>query len=409
MASVLRWTERFLGLRLPASSWHGQPFSAGTDHAACEAVADLHRLRSAWAFRLQAVDSEDRRVSWNLETVVDHRHGHSPELSVRIFFETPHDSAALAESAPEIPSFVRDIARRYGLNSGQTQLTDFPTWVGTRSELGLLLETLSDPQRRFTAALLLETPGQHIEHIDPSEMAESMVGIMTVFVLPRRSTAALNSAVGQHILGGDVVVRIYPPGCLIDSEPLGQAQVEASRINSEDDGLLVRRWIENYAAAATLDEFRLGLDVVSFAQTQRLLRRRSQQDDLRRAPPAQAVPAAVQIRTPDTHPSPADVPIGAAAPARREGESKGLLALVTNRRRQPMERLRADLAERDSAVKLLAEQLRESEERVEALVRDRDEARHALDAMQRRFFELALTADRLQVRLEELDEDASNT
>lgn len=421
MAKVLRWTERFLGVRLPAGAWRGQPFRARTDHAACEAVADIHRLRSAWAFRLQAVDSEDRRVSWNLEAVVDHPHGRSPQLSVRIYFETPHDSAALTESAPDIPSFVRDIARHHGLSSGPAQLTDSLTWVGTQSELRFLLATLSDPQRRFTSLLLLETPGQHIEHIDPSALAESMVGIMRVFVLPRRCAAALSNALRQDIAADEVVVRIYPPGCLIDSEPLGQAQVDASQLNSEKDGLLVRRWIENYAAAATLDEFRLGAEVASFAQVRRLLRRRSRRDDPRRANPLQAAPADVRIRTPDAHPSPAAVPIGAdnvapeapqdrpaeKAAARPDGKSKGWLFLLTDRRRR-MERLKADLAERDGAIELLSKQLRESEEQAEAIGRERDEARHALDAVQRRLFELALTTDRLQHRLAELGEETAN-
>lgn len=426
IGAILTWTEYRMKTLLPSRAWDGRTFQATLGNASCHAICQHLRLRSTWSFRLRVLDDEEPRLSWNVETVVDHRAGSSPSLTLRIYFETADDSVEPTEQPLTIPGFVRQIASEFGLRSGTARLTAEPTLIRSSAEAHDVASELLAPSRKFTAIVLIETHNGATASLTPSTLAKSVAGIAKVFVLPEESATPLSNALGHDVTADGAVVRAYSPGLAIGPDSPSQLRFRSDELQSAGDARSVSRWLENYCAAISLEQFELGRDLTPFDQfRERAAKHRGSarprhgptraEAETGRAPEGLASGVAEARRPAVERVAPGDTSDLPTAPTQDRSSSLGdragrwyrTLSSAISRLLAGSEtaRLRCELAERNAEVRRLNDELNEARDEVQWLSDEHAKAERVASAAQSRLDDLEPKLDELQARLRRRGDD----
>jgi len=262
---VLRWAERRSGGQLPGEAWKSQNFDYFSGGRNSVGVRFGNDASDIWAIR---ADDPDKNVAgrvWTTEVVVGVLAGQQPRFSARLLVSSSEDDLKIE---PHSPGFVQQVAESCGLQLGPQSIESAPWLIDSDEETDLLTDLMVDPARRLPLFVLTVPEAAddlNSPLLDANVLSRAMLGLGQVVILPAIHTWKLTDRFGRYksVFGG--AVRAYLPGFSADSDPFGHRLVLANQLSNSDGIAQCMRWMRSLAASESIRRFRLGEDVLAFA------------------------------------------------------------------------------------------------------------------------------------------------
>ena len=258
---TLKWAAKRTGGTLPKSAWDHQEFMHFVGGRDCAGVRIVHDDEDIWAIRANDPDKTIAQRTWTTEIVVAAFGPAKAYFSLRLFMSSPEWDPDIA---PAVPGLVQQIATKCSLCQGPDPVTMEPWILDEETETQWLIDSLVNPARR-TPLVVLTVPDDSapaVPSLDAESLARATLGLARVVVLPAPHTWALTKRFGKTLSVFNGAVRVYEPGFNNDAEPYSHRLLF---VKSPAEGTRATAWLQQLVARASLRQFRLGHEVVSYA------------------------------------------------------------------------------------------------------------------------------------------------
>lgn len=177
-----------------------------------------------WAVRFVHPDRDFPPRVWQTDVGLTSRSPDVLRVNVSVSHSLREGFMGLEPAAPSLssPRIVRDLlnARYWRPSSGSETLHLAPVRI-SESTVSDLVARIADPLRECPIVLVSRfvDPVQDITLLSPDALARHVAGIVNVYVAEdRRAQTTVNSELPMYLRCSSGAVRVYRPGCRIDSE-----------------------------------------------------------------------------------------------------------------------------------------------------------------------------------------------
>jgi hypothetical protein len=242
------WLKRSKHVSLPAHAWEGAPFSLeGLSAQHVEAV----RLASAriWSLRFDDPDAHVAQRSWVTEiAVAAPEDGGAAMFGLRLTCVSPQ---GVARPIRTVPTLIRHIADKPGLQSCGWPLTERHTALESEAGAEHLIALLTNPERRRPVVVFSLADSAHYAEQRARALARASVGAAHVVTLDEAGAWALSERLGNRcsVYGG--AVRTYLSGFHAGDAPFRHPlMLRTSLEEMEAAGTLIDQMTQNTLAAS---------------------------------------------------------------------------------------------------------------------------------------------------------------
>lgn len=214
--TALRWMNRRLktelGFSLPQVAWEGENFEIDK-HGQLYAAVALPDLE-LWTCRIEHHDQRVAARTWTVDLAL-RRTGASVILLQRTLCTSPSNCDHFAPLT--VPRVIRDFAAELGLRD-VLPITPNPWFLQSGGDLDLLQLALADPHRLLPVVMLTETEDNprysyKVDRfvLDPSKIADDLLGLAHVVVMPRMLGFEWTNRVGKPWTAFNGAIRTFRP------------------------------------------------------------------------------------------------------------------------------------------------------------------------------------------------------
>lgn len=268
--TVMRWLQTRIG-SLPKDAWAGEPFELDEMGTQAAAVRIKTPEVDYWTLRFVHIDEKVAR-NWTTETTIGRSRGRTI-FGVRLVLSTRE---ANPNFEPSIPGVVYRLSEHPGLTWEGRKLSARPWNIETADDVDSLVDLIADPKRRAPVIVVSLDERQtdpSSAALDVEKLAGSCIGIAHVVVLPGPFAFALTDRIGKEFSVYRRAVRIYRPGCSIESDsPFTHPLTLAERIeNWQDVGPSeFNRFLIRHAAFESVVRIDADKDLPTFSKVRQL-------------------------------------------------------------------------------------------------------------------------------------------
>lgn len=303
---VLDWANDGLEKPLPEHAWDLRPFKHYSKANSTLCVTRSTGERTIWALCSERVEDSGSRARCTSEVVVESLAGERTNLTVR---QEADGYLRYGGLPSHMPAFLNRINDSVGLYTPWDKLSDEPWVVESKEQCWDLISLLEDSKRRWPVYVLTvpEESAEYFEPIlNPVPLARATMGLARVVVLPHEFTWDLTNRFGKELSVYRGAVRCYLPGFSVRAD-LYEHKLILPRLMEDARGCrAVTDDLQRIAAAESLRQLRLGIDVLEFFQVRKLI------NELERAgsaEPVEKAPLEVPPEIAFPH-EPAEPPLG---------------------------------------------------------------------------------------------------
>jgi hypothetical protein len=264
---ILKWAQKRSGTSLPPEAWKFEPFSHLVSGRSCQVVTVRTDQYDIWAIRAEDPDKQIPQRGWCTEAVVVQKYDSMPQLSLRLFANSPEENLQIT---PHAPGFVQQISEKCSLICDRRRVLSSVWHVTSEQEIQVLVELLENPDRRLPAFVITIPEGvgeQNLIQIADDQLGRSMMGLAHIALVPPEYTWHLTDRFGKlrSVFGG--AIRSYLSGFDADCSPYEHRLFLGSTLTTNDGLKACFQVLKGLASTESIRQLRLGRDVLSFAET----------------------------------------------------------------------------------------------------------------------------------------------
>lgn len=285
---ILDWANEGLAKALPQHAWDLRPFKHYSKGNSVLCVRLVDGDRYIWALCDERVDDSGARSVRSTECVIERLAGERTNLTVRQVADgySRHGGVPLG-----MPSILNRINDSLGLYTRWDRFSDEPWAVTSQEQCWDLISLLEDPTRKWPVYVLTvpEESREYLEPIlDPVPLARATLGLARVVVLPHDFTWELTNRFGKELSVYRGAVRCYLPGFNENADLFKHKLILPRSMEDSRGRQSVTEDLQRIAAAESLAQLPLGIDVLEFFQ----IRKRANELERRGHPARAEEPAA---------------------------------------------------------------------------------------------------------------------
>lgn len=302
---ILDWANEGLDKSLPQHAWDLRPFKHYSKGNSVLCVRLVDGDRYIWALCDERVDDSGARSVCSTEFVIERLAGERTNLTVRQVADGYSRYGGLPLRKPSILSRIND---SLGLYTLWDRFSDEPWVVTSKEQCWDLISLLEDPTRKWPVYVLTvpEESADYLEPIlDPVPLARATMGLARVVVLPHDFTWELTNRFGKELSVYRGAVRCYLPGFNERADLFRHKLILPRSMEDSRGRQSVTEDLQRIAAAESLEQLHLGIDVLEFFQ----IRKRANELERRgrptsqEEPPAESLADSVPLEEPATPPA----------------------------------------------------------------------------------------------------------
>ena len=267
--ATLEWANDGLEKPLPQHAWDLRSFKSYSKGDSTLCVRLDTADRDIWALCDERVEELGPRCRSCTEVVIERLEGERTNLTVRTVEDGYSRHGGLP---PQMPSFLKRINDTLGLYTEWDKFADEPWVVESKEQCWDLISLLEDNRRKWPLFVLTvpEESSEYFEPIlNPVPLARATMGLARVVVLPHEFTWDLTNRFGKELSVYRGAVRSYLPG-FGDRADLYDHKLILPRSMEDPRGCqAVTEDLQRIAAAESLKQLRLGIDVLEFFQVRK--------------------------------------------------------------------------------------------------------------------------------------------
>ena len=302
---ILDWANEGLDKSLPQHAWDLRPFKHYSKGNSVLCVRLVDGDRYIWALCDERVDDSGARSVCSTEFVIERLAGERTNLTVRQVADGYSRYGGLPLRKPSILSRIND---SLGLYTLWDRFSDEPWVVTSKEQCWDLISLLEDSTRKWPVYVLTvpEESADYLEPIlDPVPLARATMGLARVVVLPHDFTWELTNRFGKERSVYRGAVRCYLPGFNERADLFRHKLILPRSMEDSRGRQSVTEDLQRIAAAESLEQLHLGIDVLEFFQ----IRKRANELERRgrptsqEEPPAESLADSVPLEEPATPPA----------------------------------------------------------------------------------------------------------
>ncbi len=263
---ILDWANEGLDKSLPQHAWDLRPFKHYSKGNSVLCVRLVDGDRHIWALCDERVDDSGARSVRSTEFVIETLAGERTNLTVR---QVADGYSRYGGLPPRTPSILNRINDSLGLYTRWGRFSDEPWVVTSQEQCWDLISLLENSARKWPVYVLTvpEESREHLEPIlDPAPLARATMGLAWVVVLPHAFTWELTNRFGKELSVYRGAVRCYLPGFNERADLFRHKLILPRSMDDSRGRQSVTEDLQQIAAAESLEQLHLGIDVLEFFQ-----------------------------------------------------------------------------------------------------------------------------------------------